>query len=128
VCSSDLMPGQLPTLAWEPVSRLNRVDLPVLGMPTRAIFFMPLYSGLQWADHDGAGVGVPEHELGHAQGKVHGTAQSGLSQDAHGVARVNSQGAQASRKLGIEIQALDARRLSCLQVGEGSELVGHAPF
>jgi hypothetical protein len=30
------MPGQLATLACTPVSRLNSVDLPVLGMPTSA--------------------------------------------------------------------------------------------
>lgn len=37
VSRSTVMPGQLATLAWTPVSRLNRVDLPVLGMPTRAM-------------------------------------------------------------------------------------------
>jgi hypothetical protein len=35
--SSTVRPGQLPTLAPAPVRRLNRVDLPVLGMPTRAM-------------------------------------------------------------------------------------------
>ena len=34
---STVMPGQLPIWAWLPVSLLNRVDLPVLGMPSTAI-------------------------------------------------------------------------------------------
>jgi hypothetical protein len=34
------MPGQLPTLAEAPLIRLNKVDLPVLGMPNNAMRFM----------------------------------------------------------------------------------------
>ncbi|MFN9480664.1 MAG: hypothetical protein ACK6C0_14790, partial [Betaproteobacteria bacterium] len=36
VSASTVIPGQLATLACTPVSRLNTVDLPVLGMPTTA--------------------------------------------------------------------------------------------
>jgi len=34
--TSTVVPGQLPIVTREPVSALNRVDLPVLGAPTSA--------------------------------------------------------------------------------------------
>ena len=37
---STVMPGQLPTRAEAPVTRLKNVDLPVFGMPTSAMRFM----------------------------------------------------------------------------------------
>ena len=37
---STVIPGQLPTRADAPLSRLNKVDLPVLGMPNKAIRFI----------------------------------------------------------------------------------------
>ena len=39
---STVRPGQLPTLACDPVKRLKSVDLPVLGMPNMAIRFIVL--------------------------------------------------------------------------------------
>ncbi len=41
VSRSTVMPGQLPTRAEAPVTRLKNVDLPVLGMPIRATRFIP---------------------------------------------------------------------------------------
>ena len=38
--NETVSPGQLPTLAWAPVSRLSKVDLPVLGIPIKAIVFI----------------------------------------------------------------------------------------
>jgi hypothetical protein len=38
--NSTVIPGQLPTRAAPPVMRLNSVDLPVLGMPSKAMRFM----------------------------------------------------------------------------------------
>ena len=37
---STVMPGQLPTRADAPLMRLNKVDLPVLGMPNKAMRFI----------------------------------------------------------------------------------------
>jgi len=34
------MPGQFPTRAAPPVMRLNSVDFPVLGMPSKAMRFI----------------------------------------------------------------------------------------
>jgi len=40
------MPGQLPTRAEAPLMRLNSVDLPVFGIPNRAMRFM--VAGFRW--------------------------------------------------------------------------------
>ena len=42
---STVTPGQLPTLAEDPLILLNRVDLPVLGMPIKATLFIDFEVG-----------------------------------------------------------------------------------
>ena len=43
---STVTPGQFPTRAEAPVTRLKNVDLPVFGMPTSAIRFIA--AGQRW--------------------------------------------------------------------------------
>ena len=87
LASSTVTPGQLPTRAAAPVKRLKNVDLPVLGMPSRAIFLIPGSYG----DLDMARVAAPDDDVGGADTHLQRTGEKAPAYDLDALAGLQTQ-------------------------------------
>src|SRR5512137_391691 len=99
---STVIPGQLPTRADAPVTRLKNVDLPVFGMPTSAMRFMAAPRSAR--DFDLPGLAATEDEVGGAEADVQRPGEPALAHhpdalpDAHAQCREPA----AQRRVGVD--------------------------
>jgi hypothetical protein len=89
---------------------LNSVDLPVLGMPTRATFFIRELSGsegLGRQDVDLGRLGATQDDFGGSRTQVQGTVQARASQHMNFFPDGQAQGAQTCAQVIVRIHALN---------------------
>src|SRR5512135_2004129 len=114
--SSTVTPGQLPTLALEPVSRLKKVDLPVFGMPSRAMRFIP-GSG---RDLDVPGVAATNDDVGGADPYLQWAREEALADHLDVVSGFQTQGYQPAAKIRLDMDGGDLAAITARHKTQGS--------
>ena len=92
---STVTPGQLPTRADAPVTRLKNVDLPVFGMPTSATRFMAGAATGSAVDQDRVRVPAAEDHVGGAEPHVQRPLERAAPDQAQRAPGAQAQGRQA---------------------------------
>src|SRR5512139_3364249 len=101
------MPGQLPTRADAPVTRLKNVDLPVFGMPTSAIrFTAPSRSA---NDFDLPRLPAPKDDVGGAQPDVERPREGSPANHPDPLSGPESEGGKAHAQCRVGMNGADGR-------------------
>src|SRR5512139_3061119 len=102
---STVIPGQLPTRADAPVTRLKNVDLPVFGMPTSAMRFIAAPASTR--DDDLPGLATTKDEVGGAEADVQRPGEPGLAHHPDALPDAHAERGKAAPQRGVGVDGGD---------------------
>jgi hypothetical protein len=119
---STVTPGQLPTRADAPVRRLKKVDLPVFGIPRRAMRFM--VSAGQ-AHVNAVRVTTAHHHVGGAEANVQRAGATAAPHDLQWLADAKTERAEAVMQFLTGVNGADGGGLPGLELIERKVHASH---